>query len=130
MPGLNSILRTSASGMSVERFRMDVVSGNIANANSMKVGGQDPYRRRDVVIAGGPDGVRIVQIEEDQTPFRVVKDPSNQYADQEGNVTYSNVDPIKEMVNMISAGRSYEANVAAFNSAKTMIKSALNIGRV
>lgn len=130
MNTLAGAMRISASGLTAERFRMDVISSNIANASSMKVDANDPYRRRDVALAGGPDGVQIIGIVEDQTPFRKVSDPGNKYADQEGNVTYTNVEPIHEMVDMIGASRAYEANIAAFNSAKGMIRSALQIGKV
>lgn len=129
MNTLNDSMRISSTGLSAERFRMDVISSNIANANSIGVNGQDPYRRRDVTIFGSDQGVQIGQIVEDQSPFRVVHEPGNPNADSAGNVTYSNVDPLQEMVNMMSAGRAYEANVAAFNSAKGMIKSALDIGK-
>ncbi len=128
---LNSSLRISASGLAAERFRMDVISSNIANANTMKVGSRDPYRRRDVVLTGGTEGVTIARIIEDQTPFRQVVDRDNPNADPDtGIVTYSNVEPVMEMVNMISASRAYEANIAAFNSAKGMIRSALSIGKI
>lgn len=123
-------MRISASGLNAERFRMDVISSNIANASSMKVGVQDPYRRRSVEIVGDIDGVRISRIVEDTRPFRVQYDPSNPNADKQGNVTYSNIEPIHEMVDMIGASRAYEANIAAFNSAKGMIRNALNIGKV
>jgi flagellar basal-body rod protein FlgC len=109
---------------------MDVISVNIANANSMRVNGRDPYRRRDVVLTATEDGVRIGRMVEDQKPFREVHEPGNPSADARGIVTYSNVEPVFEMVNMISASRAYEANIAAFNSARGMIRSALNIGRV
>ncbi len=130
MNTLSGAMRISASGLTAERFRMDVISSNIANASSMKIDGRDPYRRRDVALSGTPDGVRIVGIVEDQKPFRVVDDPGNRYADKEGRVTYTNVEPIHEMVNMIGASRAYEANIAAFNSAKGMIRSALSIGKI
>jgi flagellar basal-body rod protein FlgC len=123
-------MRVSASGLSAERFRMDVISSNIANASSMKIGNQDPYRRREVVLRGDAKGVEIVGIVEDGKPFRVVSDPGNPHADANGKVTYTNVEPIHEMVNMIGASRAYEANIAAFNSAKSMIRSALQIGKV
>jgi len=123
-------MRVSASGLVAERFRMDVISSNIANANSMKIGNQMPYRRRDVALTGDLDGVRIVGIVEDQSAFRLVNDPGNPNADSEGNVMYTNVEPIHEMVNMIGASRAYEANIAAFNSAKGMIRSALQIGKI
>jgi len=130
MNTLAGAMRTSASGLTAERFRMDVISSNIANASSMKIGGKDPYRRRDVALMGDQDGVRIVGIVEDNKPFRIVSDPGNPNADERGLVTYTNVEPIAEMVNMIGASRAYEANIAAFNSAKGMIKSALQIGKI
>ena len=130
MNSLNNAMRISSSGLSAERFRLDVISANIANANSIGVNGKDPYRRRDVTLIGGPDGVQIGQIVEDQRPFRISHEPGNPYADAKGNVTYSNVESIEEMVNMMGASRAYEANVAAFNSAKGMIRSALSIGKI
>ncbi|MBS1717875.1 MAG: flagellar basal body rod protein FlgC [Armatimonadetes bacterium] len=128
--GLNSALRISASGLTAERFRLDVISSNIANANTMKVNGKDPYRRRDVALVGDENGVQIQSVVMDNRPFRQVEDRSNPNADPNtGMVTYSNVEPIEEMVNMIGASRAYEANIAAFESAKGMIKDALTIGR-
>lgn len=127
---LGQSMRVSASGMAAERFRMDVISTNIANANSMKIGNQDPYRRRNVELHGDENGVRILRIIQDQSPLRQVYDPGNPYRDAKGFVYYSNVNPITEMVDMLSASRSYEANIAAFNSAKGMVRSALNIGKV
>lgn len=130
MSTLAGSMRISASGLVAERFRMDVISSNIANANTTGTRGQDPYRRREVVLQGGNDGVRIVAIMPDQAPFRIEHDPSHPNADSDGNVRYSNVEPITEMVNMLGASRAYEANIAAFNSAKGMIRSALTIGKV
>ena len=130
---ISSAMRSAASGMTAERFRMDVISSNIANANSMQVkGGPEAYRRRDVVLQGDVDGVKIVGVVQDpleQHPYRKIYDPGNPNADQ-GYVTYTNVEPVYEMVNMMSASRAYEANVAAFNSGKAMMRSALNIGKV
>lgn len=130
MNSLTGAMRISSSGLAAERFRMDVISSNIANANSTGVRGQDPYRRREVVLQGGEDGVRIVAVTQDNSPFRIEHDPSHPNADADGNVRYSNVEPVLEMVNMLSASRAYEANIAAFNSAKGMIQSALTIGKV
>ena len=128
---LNNVLKISSSGLSAERFRMDVISANIANANTMKTNGKDPYRRKDVALMGGPDGVQITGLLDDQRPFRQVVDRGNPNADPKtGIVTYSNVEPIEEMVNMMSASRAYEANIAAFNSAKGMIRNALQIGKI
>lgn len=129
---IGKAMRIASSGMTAERFRMDVISSNIANANSMQVkGGPEPYRRRDVILQAGEDGVEIrgvIQEPTENRPFRRIYDPSNPNA-VDGYVTYTNVEPIFEMVNMMGASRAYEANVAAFNSAKAMFRSALNIGR-
>src|SRR6185503_17738279 len=110
MNTLTNAMRVSASGLNSERFRMDVISSNIANASSMRVNGQDPYRRRSVEIIGDVDGVQITRIVEDMKPFRIQYEPSNPNADKDGNVTYSNIEPIHEMVDMIGASRAYEAN--------------------
>ena len=109
---------------------MDVISANIANANSMRVNGKDPYRRRDVVLAGNEDGVHVTGVQEDRRDFRKVSEPGNPNADSQGFVYYSNVEPLTEMVNMMGASRAYEANIAAFNSTKGMIRSALQIGKL
>ena len=130
---LTGAMRLSASGMTAERFRMDVLSSNIANANSMQIkGGPEPYRRREVVLRAEEGGVKVVGVVQDpleRRPFRQVYDPGTPNA-VNGYVTSSNVEPVYEMVNMLSASRAYEANVAAFNSAKAMVKSALDIGKV
>ncbi|MGE0001248.1 MAG: flagellar basal body rod protein FlgC [Fimbriimonadaceae bacterium] len=130
MSSIFSAMRSAASGMFAERIRMDVTSANIANAQSVKIGDQDPYRRRVVVLEGDEEGVRVQAVQEDQSELRAVSEPGNPLADAQGFVYYSNVDPLMEMVNMISATRAYEANVAAFNSAKGMARAALNIGKV
>jgi flagellar basal-body rod protein FlgC len=127
---LNNALKISSSGLTAERFRMDVISANIANANSVKTNGQDPYRRRMVVLYGDENGVKLGPVMKDMSELRAVQDPSNPLADDKGYVYYSNIEPVHEMVDMIGASRAYEANIAAFNSVKSMIKSALNIGKV
>lgn len=126
---LNGAMRVSASGMTAERFRLDVISANIANANSTGVNGQAPYRARNVRLVGDESGVRIAGVVEDQREFRRVSDPGNPMADADGFVTYSNVEPIEQMVDMLGASRAYEANVAAFNSARSMVRAAFAIGR-
>jgi flagellar basal-body rod protein FlgC len=127
---LNSAMRISSSGLAAERFRMDVISGNIANANSVSAKGKEAYRRHSVQLVGTAEGVKIGQVSQDQSPLREEVDPGNPAADKNGIVRYSNVNAITEMVDMLGASRAYEANVAAFNSAKGMIKSALTIGKV
>jgi len=127
---LSNAMRASASGLAAERFRMDVISTNIANANSISTPDGEAYRRQFVIFSGDENGVRIERIVQDLRDLRREVDPGNPYADDEGFVYYSNVQPITEMVDMISATRSYEANIAAFNSAKGMLRSALSIGEV
>ena len=125
---LSNAMRASASGLAAERFRMDVISTNIANANSISTPDGEAYRRQFVIFSGDENGVRIERIVQDLRDLRREVDPGNPYADDEGFVYYSNVQPITEMVDMIGATRSYEANIAAFNSAKGMLRSALTIG--
>lgn len=127
---LSQAMRASSTGLAAERFRMDVISTNIANANSMRTKTDEAYRRQVVVLTGDENGVRIERIADDLSDFRKEADPGNPNADAEGFVYYTNVKPIHEMVDMIGATRAYEANVAAFNSAKGMMRSALSIGEV
>ena len=127
---LNQIMRLSSSGMVAERARMDVVSANIANANSMRTPTQDAYHRQMVSLISTDSGVKVDKIVQDPSPLKAVSEPGHPFADANGMVYYSNVDPVYEMVNLMSASRAYEANVAAFNSAKGMIKAAFQIGKV
>ena len=146
MAFMNSI-NISASGLTAEKLRMDVISRNIANVNTTRTEDGTPYRRQVVVfqedkksmsfsdylndasksIAGS--GVKVVGITEDKTPFKSVYDPGHPDADEKGYVKMPNVDIMTEMVNMISASRAYEANITAINSAKSMAMKALEIGR-
>jgi flagellar basal-body rod protein FlgC len=126
-----SSFRISASALTAERYRMDVVSTNLANANTMRINGVDPYRRRIVAQSSESDGtVRIQNTLTDMTPFRVSHEPGNPHADESGYVTYSNVEPISEMAAMLTASRAYEANLQAFNVTRSMLQSALEIGRI
>ncbi|KOY13454.1 flagellar basal body rod protein FlgC [Paenibacillus xylanivorans] len=140
----------SASALTAQRLRMDVISSNIANAETTRAsvtnGEAVPYKRKMVVLepnkssfnsllqnqmknSGSGEGVRVSEIREDQSPLKPVYDPSHPDANAEGYVYMPNVDIAKEMVDMISASRSYEANVTALNSTKAMISKALEIGR-
>lgn len=127
---INNAMNISTSGLSAERFRMDVIAANIANANSTQVGTEDPYRRKEVVLSGDENGVHVQSVVDDQTPFQEKYDPGNPNADSNGYVKGTNVQPVNEMVDMLSASRAYEANIAAFNTEKGMVKSALSIGKV
>lgn len=145
-------LNISASGLTANRLRMDVVSSNIANANSTRAklvnGEWVPYRRKSVQLAQSEispfqqqlqtaigkgnsqiSGVSVSAIEEDRAPFVQTYDPTNPDANEEGYVQSPNVDPIKEMVDLMSATRSYEANVTALNASKSMFMKALEIGK-
>lgn len=140
----------SASALTAQRLRMDVISSNIANAETNRgrlVDGKfEPYKRKMVVLesmqpkfsdvldgamnpGGASRGVRVTQIMEDRTPPKLVYNPSHPDADENGYVKMPNVDVLKEMVDMISASRSYEANVTALNATKAMFIKALEIGK-
>ena len=128
-------------------MRMDLISQNIANANTTRTEDGTPYRRQSLVLGTNTnnpfsnilsgvsrdvlaDGkVKIQGVVEDQSDFRKVYEPDNPEADGEGYVHYPNVDIVTEMVDMISASRSYEANVTASTASKNMAMQALNIGR-
>lgn len=147
--GLFDSFNISASALTAQRLRMDVISQNIANVNTTRTEDGTPYRRKTVVfqekegdvpfsqylseesrtryLSGG--GVRVTGIVEDPSPFREVYDPGHPDADENGIVRMPNVEVISEMVNMISATRAYEANVTALNASKSMALKALEIGR-
>jgi flagellar basal-body rod protein FlgC len=141
-------LNISASGLSAERLRMDVVSANIANANSTSTAKGGPYRRQVALLAPQDNrasfknifqaslkkeppssGVRVAAIVEDPSPFKQVYDPHHPNASTEGYVEYPNVNIMKEIVELITASRSYEANVTALNSTKSIFLKTLDIGR-
>ena len=138
-------MNISASALNVQRVKMNVIASNLANIDSTKSEQGGPYRRKDVVISPYPvkdfgetlnsqmeegmQGVKVESIVEDQRPFKFKYDPSNPEADEKGNVAMPNISLMEEMVNMMNASRSYEANVTALNSAKNMALRALDIGR-
>lgn len=140
----------SASALTAQRLRMDVISSNIANADTTRgkfVNGKwQPYTRKLVTFEpksqpsfaqtlgsamadGTGEGVKVTKITEDNSPFKQVYNPTHPDADANGFVFMPNVDVLKEMVDMISATRSYEANVTALNATKAMITKALEIGK-
>ncbi len=142
-----SSLDTSASALTAQRLRMDVISQNMANVDTTRTEDGGPYKRKVVLFqeigskasfaqylgkAMDSDvgkGVRVSRIVDDETPGSRVYDPTHPDADADGYVTNSNVNVVEEMVNMISASRSYEANVTAINTTKTMIAKTLEIGK-
>lgn len=140
-------MEISASGMTLQRLRMDVIAQNVANMNTTRTANGGPYRRR--LISAQEDvesrpfsqyleeskksfmgrGVKATRIVEDPTPFKRVYDPRHPDSDEEGYVLMPNVDNLKEMVDMMAATHSYDANVTAFNAAKSMALKGLEIGR-
>ncbi|MFQ5779782.1 MAG: flagellar basal body rod protein FlgC [Nitrospiria bacterium] len=146
---IEEAMRISATGLGAQKMRLNVIAGNLANVDSTQTTEGGPYRRRDVVFKAAPmegsfeetllgnivnleaahQGVKVVQIVLDQRPFKRVYEPQNPSADRDGYVLYPNINPLEEMVNMISALRSYEANVTALNATKSMANKALEIGR-
>ncbi|SKC74468.1 flagellar basal body rod protein FlgC [Maledivibacter halophilus] len=143
---LNSI-NTSATGLTAERLRMDIISKNIANVNTTRTSSGMPYRRQVPIYKEKDNksfsdflsdaknnyelgnGVEVIAIKDDESPFKRVYNPGHPEADEKGYILMPNVDIVTEMVNLISASRAYEANIAALNNSKSMALKALEIGR-
>ncbi len=141
---ISKSLSISASGLTAERLRMDVISNNIANVNTTVTPEGTPYRRQSVVFAAndsggsfasalrsanggetGGGGVHVLKILKDQTPFKQVPDPSS----PTGFTELPNIEPVMEMVDLITATRAYDAGVTAIGAAKQMQQKALEIGK-
>ncbi|MBM7692270.1 flagellar basal-body rod protein FlgC [Peribacillus deserti] len=147
-------MNTTSSALTAQRLRMDVISSNMANVDSTRgtynaeTGKWDPYKRKSVVLQpnegsfsnflqtavsgrnSAGQGVKVTKIiEDDTTPSKLVYDPEHPDADQDGYVQMPNVDPLREMVDLMSATRSYEANVTVLNASKGMLMKALEIGK-
>lgn len=138
MFGKFSAIDISASGLAAERVRMEVTANNIANANTTRTPNGEPYRRQAVVFSSimdeaakgntsGMMGVRAVGIEADMTDFPVVYNPGHPHADAEGFVRLSNAKIPDEMVDLITASRSYEANTKAISLFKDMVEQTLTL---
>ncbi len=139
-------MRISASGLAAQRQRMNTVSSNIANINTTRTNEGGPYRRKDVVFEAMPDSksfgdvmtdqgeqslqrVQVTDVISDQKAPLLKYEPDNPDANPDGYVAYPNINMMEEMANMLSATRSYEANVSAMQATKDMAMSALEIGR-
>jgi flagellar basal-body rod protein FlgC len=141
-------LEISASGLTAERLRMSVTAENLANAQTTRGANGQPYRRKEVVLqevapgggfgatlasamtpAGRPGGVDVAGIVQDGSNFKTVYDPGHPDADAKGYVKMPNVDTVTEMVDLISASRSYEANVTAMQASKQMFTKTLELLR-
>ncbi|MDF2685015.1 MAG: flagellar basal-body rod protein FlgC [Clostridia bacterium] len=146
MSFLNS-LNISGSALTAQKFRMNVISQNISNANTTRTENGQPYRRKLVIFNENKNnvdfsstlnnslkenigaGVEVSAVVEDQSNFKLEFNPDHPHADADGYVRMPNVDTVEEMVDMISATRSYEANITAFNAMKFMASKALEIGK-
>lgn len=151
--GMFDGMNIAATGLTAQRLRMDVISNNIANATTTRTPEGGAYRRRRVIFApinvrpnyrsplvperietGLGRGVRVLKIEEDRSPFRLVYDPSHpdaiQTGPKQGYVEMPNVNVVTEMTDLISATRAYEANITMIQSERTMFNRALEIGRI
>lgn len=145
-------LNSGASALTAQRLRMDIISSNIANADTTRAtvneaGEHEPYRRKMVVFnqkqnnfqsllhkatqedRNESSGVRASRIIDDQEPFKLEYNPAHPDSDDNGYVQLPNVDPLKETVDLMSATRSYEANITFVNATKNMLMKALEIGR-
>lgn len=144
-------MNNTASALTAQRLRMDVISSNMSNVDTTRgklVNGEwEPYRRKSVVLESKEgqfssflniamnktdsvgNGVKVTQIVEDDTPFKLVYDPEHPDANEDGYVELPNIDPLREMVDLMSATRSYEANVTVFNASKGIMMKALEIGK-
>jgi flagellar basal-body rod protein FlgC len=152
MPGMFHSLNVAASGMTAQRMRMDVISNNIANVNTSRTTEGGPFQRSRVILRPRNDslrfissvlpdrlrpnigdGVNVLKVEKDNRNERLVYDPTHpdaiRYGEKQGYVQMPNVNVVEEMVDMISATRSYEANMTMVNASKQMFTKALEIGR-
>lgn len=141
---ISGAFAVSASGLSAHRLRMDVISANLANAQSTSTPEGGPYQRQDVVLQAVPQvgfedvmasqadrgsAVKVARVVKDETPFRRQFDPGHPDAGDDGYVALPNVNVVTEMVDLMSATRAYEANVAAISATKRVLQAALEIGQ-
>lgn len=132
---LFKILDVSGSAVSAQSQRLNVVASNLANADTVAGPDGQAYKARQVVFqtqllgAAGSAGVSVSAVTEDNAPGRRVHDPRHPAADAQGYVTFSNVNPVEEMVNMIAASRSYQNNVEVMNTAKSLLLKTLQLGQ-
>lgn len=137
----------SASALTAQRFRMDIIGENLANQSTTRTAEGGPYRRKFTIFQErqspylfrqflqesqervGGNGVKAIDVREDSSPFKIIHDPQHPDADAEGYVRLPNVDVVREMVDMMAATRSYEANITAIDNFRSIAMKALEIGR-
>ena len=131
---LFNIFNVSGSAMSAQAQRLNTVASNLANADSVTTAKGEAYRAKQVVFEAVPNGaggtgVRVQQVVEDASPLKQVYDPKHPMADDKGYVAMPNVNVVDEMVNMLSASRSYQTNVETMNAAKSLLLKTLTLGQ-
>ena len=130
-----NVFHVAGSALTAQSMRLNAVASNLANADSITSANGKPYRAKQVVFEATPmggaaaQGVRVTQVVEDSSPGRLVYDPKSPAADEKGSVTMPNVSVVDEMVNMISASRSYQTNAEVMNTAKQLLLKTLTIGQ-
>jgi len=136
---ISTILDIASTGLSAQRLRVQLIATNIANSETTRTKEGGPFRRKDAVFQAqdlgfrgelAEAGVKVASIQASQEPFLTRYEPNHPDADANGLVSYPNVNPVEEMVNLTEASRAYEANIAVVRSAKSMASSALEILRV
>lgn len=132
---LSNIFSVAGSAMNAQSQRLNTVASNLANADSATSANGTPYKAKQVVFAATPvgengaTGVNVAAVIEDLSPMKQVYDPKNPLADDKGYVAMPNVNVVEEMVNMISASRSYQSNAEMMNTTKTLLLKTLNLGQ-
>jgi flagellar basal-body rod protein FlgC len=131
---LFNIFNVSGSAMTAQAQRLNTTASNLANADSATSASGEAYRAKQVVfeavpLQGGATSVKVREVVEDPSPMKQVYDPKHPLADDKGYVTMPNVNVVDEMVNMLSASRSYQTNVETMNAAKTMLLKTLTLGQ-
>lgn len=130
-----NVFTIAGSALTAQSARLNAVASNLANADSVAGADGKPYRAKQVVFAARPvgaeggQGVRVTQVVESAAPLRMQYEPNSPFANEQGYVAMPNVNPVEEMVNMISASRSYQTNAEVMNTAKTLLLKTLAIGQ-
>ena len=130
-----NVFNIAGSALNAQSARLNAVASNLANADSIAGSNGQPYRAKQVVFAATPigaeggQGVRVTQVVESAAPLRLNYDPTSPFANEQGYVSMPNVNPVEEMVNLISASRSYQTNAEVMNTAKTLLLKTLTIGQ-
>jgi len=132
---ISNVFQIAGSALTAQSMRLNAVASNLANADSVTSADGKPYRAKQVVFEATPmqgvaaQGVRVKQVVDDNSPPRLVYDPRNPAADDKGYVSMPNVSVVDEMVNMISASRSYQTNADVMNTAKQLLLKTLTLGQ-